>query len=88
MTIITNNNFKLFHVNLKEKKSKYSYVCDLFFLKQIFRSWFLLMNTKAANIIRGTIKKKNTRSPSLNAVFFSKEKNFTLMIIKLEVNSY
>lgn len=46
------------------------------------------MKTKAANAIRGTIKKKNTRSPSLNAVFFSREKNFILMIIKIEVKAY
>lgn len=45
------------------------------------------MKTKAANTIRGIIKKKNTRSPSLNAVFFSREENCILIIIKLEVNS-
>ena len=66
----------------------YSFVCDLFLLQQLFRSWSLLMKTKTANTVRGRIRKKNTRSPSLKAALFSREKEFILMIIKLEVNLY
>ena len=48
----------------------------------------IIMKTKTANTIRGRITKKNTRSPSLKAALFSREKEFILMIIKLEVNLY
>lgn len=70
---IVTNYFKLLSTHYKEK-AEYSYACDLFFLKKVLRSSFLLIKRKMATATRGMTKKKNTSSPSLSAVLLARKK--------------
>lgn len=77
------NYFKLLNTHYKEK-AEYSYACDLFFLKKVLRSSFLLIKRKMATATRGMTKKKKTRSPSLSAVLLARKKTIHCRSVTLD----